>query len=168
MTSPPCVSTGTRIPCDACNRHFRSASCFENHKKRMMGWHRNKKTVCKLKRNCSVCNYPIIPREKHECYKRYCKNCNQNMPAGHLCYMVPLSDAIAPCNRVLYILYDFEATQDTRYNEKATEHVPNLVSVQQFCSQCEDVADIDQDCPQCGKCKHSFWEDQVGDLLTCL
>jgi hypothetical protein len=47
MTRPPCVSTGTRIRCVACNRHFRSASCFENHKKRMMG-SRSKKTVCEL------------------------------------------------------------------------------------------------------------------------
>jgi hypothetical protein len=58
MTSPPCVSTGTRIPCDSCNRHFRSDSCFEKHKNRMMG-RRNKKSVCELKRNCSVCSYPI-------------------------------------------------------------------------------------------------------------
>jgi hypothetical protein len=51
---------------------------------------------------------------------------------------------------------------------KRQQHVPNLVCVQQFCSQCEDNPDIDQDCPQCGKRKHSFWEDPVGDLLTYL
>jgi hypothetical protein len=82
--------------------------------------------------------------------------------------MVPLSDMVAPSNRVLYVYYDFETTQDKRYSEKATVHKPKLVCVQQFCSQCEDIADIDQDCPQCGKRKHSFWDDPVGDLLTYL
>jgi hypothetical protein len=134
----------------------------------MMGSRKNKKTVCELKKNCPACSYPIIPREKHECYKRHFKNCNQNMPVNHLCYMVALQGVVAPSNRVLYVLYDFETTQDTRYSEKATEHVPNLVCVQQFCSQCEDVADIEQDCPQCGKRNYSFWKDPVGDLLTYL
>jgi hypothetical protein len=32
MSIPPCVSTGFRIPCDDCNRHFRSQTCFDNHK----------------------------------------------------------------------------------------------------------------------------------------
>jgi hypothetical protein len=82
--------------------------------------------------------------------------------------MAPLQDLVAPSNRVLYVLYDFEMTQDTRHSEKATEHVPNLVCIKQFCSQCEDNSDIDQDCEQCGKRKHSFWEDPVGDLLTYL
>jgi hypothetical protein len=32
MASPPCVYAGVRIPCADCNRHFRSQSCFANHK----------------------------------------------------------------------------------------------------------------------------------------
>jgi len=35
MTSPPCAFEGFRIPCDECNRHFRSQNCFDNHKKRV-------------------------------------------------------------------------------------------------------------------------------------
>jgi len=32
MTSSTCVFEGIRIPCDECNRHFRSQKCFDNHK----------------------------------------------------------------------------------------------------------------------------------------
>jgi hypothetical protein len=32
MASPPCVQAGVRIPCADCKRHFRSQSCFANHK----------------------------------------------------------------------------------------------------------------------------------------
>jgi len=30
--SPPCAFSGARTHCDDCNRHFRSPSCFANHK----------------------------------------------------------------------------------------------------------------------------------------
>ena len=53
-------------------------------------------------------------------------------------------------------------------SESATLHVPNLVCVQQFCSQCDTSADIDVDCERCGKRIHSFWDDHVGDLLSYL
>ena len=49
-----------------------------------------------------------------------------------------LSDA---SDKVIYVLYDFETTQNTKYSDKATLHVPDLVCVQQFCSQCEDAED---------------------------
>jgi hypothetical protein len=29
---PPCIQDNARIPCGECNRHFRKAVCFENHK----------------------------------------------------------------------------------------------------------------------------------------
>jgi len=31
MVSPPCKYAGPRIPCELCNRHFRSQTCFDNH-----------------------------------------------------------------------------------------------------------------------------------------
>jgi hypothetical protein len=37
------------------------------------------------------------------------------------------------------------ATQDTKFSENATEHIPNLVCVQQFCSVCEMQDEIDID-----------------------
>jgi len=47
-------------------------------------------------------------------------------------------------------------------------HEPNLVRLQHFCSKCENVSDIEQDCSQCGKRIHSFWDDPVGDMLSYL
>ena len=38
----PCAFSGERIPCFACNRHFRSHTCFAKHKQRSM----NKISVC--------------------------------------------------------------------------------------------------------------------------
>jgi len=67
-------------------------------------------------------------------------------------------------DKVLYAFYDFETTQNKRYADKATLHVPNLVCVQQFCANCEDVED--GDCVRCGKGKHSFCEDTVWDRLS--
>jgi len=33
---------------------------------------------------------------------------------------------------------------------------------------CEKDRDIDADCVRCGRRKHAFWDDPVGDLLTYL
>jgi hypothetical protein len=82
--------------------------------------------------------------------------------------MEPLKNEPASCERVLYVFYDFETTEDTRINDKTSVHVPNLVCLQQFCSNCESIADIDQDCIQCGKRKHTFWVDPLGDMLSYL
>jgi hypothetical protein len=51
---------------------------------------------------------------------------------GHLCYMAPLVDFVPPSNRLLYAFYDFETTQNKRYDKKATVHVPNLVCISRF------------------------------------
>ena len=39
--------------------------------------------------------------------------------------------------------------------------------VYNLCARCEDV-EGDVDCLRCGKKRHSFWDDPVGDLLTYL
>jgi len=76
--------------------------------------------------------------------------------------MRPLKDALLPAgDKVLYVFYDFEVTQSTGYTDVAQLHVPNLVCVQQFCSQCEDEED-GVDCVRCGRRKHSFCNDPVG------
>jgi hypothetical protein len=47
--------------------------------------------------------------------------------------------------------------------------VPNLVCVQQVCTQCEEEPNIDQVCERCRRRKHTFWEaDPVGELLNYL
>jgi len=128
---------------------------------------RQKKSVCERKRCCATCGVVVSP-ENHECNKRYCLNCGQNREAGHLRYMRPLKDELpSDSSKVLYVFYDFETTQITKYSEKATLHVPDLVGVQQFCSQCEDAEDYGE-CVRCRQKKHSFWTDPVGDLLTYL
>ena len=90
-----------------------------------------------------------MSRENHECNKPFCQNCGLNREAGHLCYMRPLKDELpSDSSKVLYVFYDFETTQNTKYSEKATLLVPDLVCVQQFCSQCEDA----EDCGECVRC----------------
>ena len=71
-----------------------------------------------------------------------------------------------PANyRILYVFYHFETMQSTRYSDKVTVHVRNLVYIHQFCSKCENEEDIERDCAQCGKRKHSFWDSPFGDML---
>ena len=54
------------------------------------------------------------------------------------------------------------------YSYTTKEHVPNLVCVQQFCARCEEIEDCSVDCDRCGRRRHSFWNDPVGDLFTYL
>jgi len=82
--------------------------------------------------------------------------------------MRPLKDALPDASdKVLYVFYDFETTQNTHYSDKATLHVPDLVCFQQFCSQSEDAED-GVECVRCGQRRHTFLDDPVGDLLTYL
>jgi len=82
--------------------------------------------------------------------------------------MAPLVNELPKSDKVLFVFYEFETTQDTRISDSATLHVSNLVYLQQFCSRCEIQADIDTDFERCGRRRHSFWEDPVGDLLSHL
>jgi len=52
------------------------------------------------------------------------------------------------------------------HTDTSFEHVPNLVCVQQLSALFEDDADMDVECQKCGKRKHSFWTDPVGDLIS--
>jgi hypothetical protein len=161
MSNPPCVSDGVPIPCSDCSRHFRSHICFDNYKKRPPG--KNKKNVCEQRRCCSSCGASIARCNDHECNRPFYTKCGQNRKVEHLCYMRPLQNELPSCDNIMYVFYGFETTQDTRYSETATEHVPNLV-----CSKCEHLEDIEHHCLQCGERKLSFWEDAVGDMLTYL
>jgi hypothetical protein len=145
--SPPCEWDHARIPCDICNRHFRNATCFANHKRIKIS---GQKTVCEAKRQCLTCGALIS--EGHECYKTYCSNCSKLREVGHLCYMAPLVDRVPSSDRVLYVFYDFETTQNTACSETSSAylHVPNLVCVQQFCAACENEPDIHVRCVRCG------------------
>jgi hypothetical protein len=82
--------------------------------------------------------------------------------------MQPLKNELPRSDNVLFVFYDFETTQHTKVSENGTEHIPNLVCVQQFCSVCEIQDDIDIDYERCGKRRHLFFDDAVGDLLSYL
>ena len=94
--------------------------------------------------------------------------CTANREVGHLCYMQPLKNVLPSSDGVLYVFYDFETTQNTRYSDTAKERVLNLVCIQQFCSRCEGIETCERECERCGVRKHAFWEDPVGDLLAYL
>jgi len=56
--------------------------------------------------------------------------------------MRPLKDVLSNEGyKLLYVFYDFETTQNTRYSDNATLQLPDLVCVQQFRSHCEDKED---------------------------
>ena len=78
--------------------------------------------------------------------------------------MKPLKNELRRSEDVLFVFYDFETTQDTKFSDKANVHIPMLVCLQQFCTTCEMQDDIDTDCEHCGRRRHSFFEDPVGDL----
>jgi len=82
--------------------------------------------------------------------------------------MQPLKDEVPIADNVLFVFYDFETTQDTKISETAELHVPILVCLQQFFTACEMQNDYEEDCARCGKRRHSFFEDPVGDLLSYL
>jgi hypothetical protein len=88
MLRPPCISTGIRMPCHLCNRHFKSQTCFDNHKRKTQG---KRKGACELRKCCATC-VAMITRNTHECHKRFCATCKENKEAGHLSYMRPLVD----------------------------------------------------------------------------
>jgi hypothetical protein len=67
--------------------------------------------------------------------------------------MQPLKNALPPSNRMVYVFYDFEMTQNTRYSDTATVYVPNQVCIQYFL-RCEISDDVRKDCVQCGKRQH--------------
>jgi len=119
MTCPPCAYVGVRIPCVECNRHFRSQSFYDNHKKQQIGADRKGKTVCEQKKSCGMCG-AFITEKRHDCNKRWCDNCGVNKEIGHLCFMRPLLKKLPVSDTVLFVFYDFETTQDTKYSDSAT------------------------------------------------
>ena len=57
-----CAFGCIRIPCEECNIHFRTRTCFDNHKRRTA----KKGSVCERNRRCGTCGVLVTP-EKHEC-----------------------------------------------------------------------------------------------------
>jgi hypothetical protein len=163
MSTPSCALSEVRIPCASCNRTFISQACFDRHRTNKM----KGKTVCEKKRNCSNCGTTLTSK-KHECYKFYCKNCMNNEQIVHLCYMRPLVNELTRSDNVRFVFYDFETTQNTRYSDSATEHVPFLVCVQQFCKVCETLDYTDDNSERCGKRKRLLRGPRGRPANTCV
>ena len=125
MASSPCVSTGIRIPCVDCDRHFRSQEYFANHKKR----NGNKKPVCEGKRTVEHAANSSC-RAKNTNAANSFATCASRGEVGHLCYTQPLKTVLPPSEGVLYVFYNFETTQNTRYSDTGKVHVHNLVCIQ--------------------------------------
>ena len=143
---PLCIQDNARIPLDECNRYFRKATCFENHKRLKISG----KTVCEVKRRCEC---GAVEERYHECYKRYCSQYLKKRDLGHRCYISPLSDRASCSDKVLFVFYDFETTQNTKCSDNSFQHVPNLMCVQQICALCEGDPNVHVDCRRCGKRK---------------
>jgi len=80
--------------------------------------------------------------------------------------MRPLNNALPPAgDKVFYVFYDFETSQNTEYADEAKLHVPKLFCLQQFCSRCEDAEDA-RDCVRSGTKRLAFWQEPVGELLS--
>ena len=72
---------------------------------------------------CNVCK----TRKKHEYFKTFCPNCNNNMEINHLSYMQPLKNELPSADDVLFVFYDFETSQDMKISETVRVHDPILV-----------------------------------------
>ena len=108
---------------------------------------RERQYVSKRRTAQKVCSL-LDPRHKHDCFKPFCDHCLQNRETGRLCYMRILVNELPRSDNVLFVFYDFETTQDTKFSDSATEHIPNLVCLQQFCTRCETQPDISVDCEE--------------------
>jgi len=118
------------------------------------------------RKNCANCGILLDPEHKHECFEPFCNQCQQNKEIGHLYYVIPLVNELPKSDDILFVFYDFETTQDTKFSDSATEHIPNVVCNQQYCLHCEMQPDVSVDCKRCGKRRHSFYDDSVGDFLS--
>jgi hypothetical protein len=94
---------------------------------------------------------------------------NQKRDVGHVSIIRPLKDLLpSNANNVLYVFYNFETTQNLTYSDTAKEHVPNFVRVKRFWSRGEKMENFIIDCKRCGRRRHYYWNDPVGDHLTYL
>jgi hypothetical protein len=122
LTGPPCVSAGVRIPCDECQTLQEPNVIIKTS-----DW-KPTKSVCKRKRCCGTCG--VISQAKIVSVTDGTAKTVIKTEIGHLSYMRSLRNELPTSDRVLYVFYDFETTQNTRYSEMV--HVPNFVCVQQL------------------------------------
>jgi len=162
MVRPPFAFSAVRIPCAQCNRHFRSQAGFKNNNQITS----KNKSICERKRSCGTCGV-LKSSNKHECSKRYCDTCKQNREVGHLCYMRSLKD----------VLPAKQTRQCTYFMILRTPKISCIPTRRKLMCPTSSVTNSSvrgvrrwmmTDCERCGKRRHSFCDDPVGDLLTYL
>ncbi|KAK5638665.1 hypothetical protein RI129_012960 [Pyrocoelia pectoralis] len=145
--SPPC-DRDQFIKCPDCRRYFVSKTCFDNHKTLTS---RESKTICEKIFKCETC-YKVVDvgsRRTHICNTSYCKCCNKNRSIGHLCYM-PIDTSFPKLKDFLFIFYDLECTQDTKFSDSQSLHEPNVCVFNQRCDVCIDEPLEKIVCIKCG------------------
>jgi len=116
--------------CATCNLWFLSEICFQNHLT-----HKVKcKLVCQWREVCRNCSFTVTGDYKHECFKRFCNNCNKNQPSGHFCYVTPLKQGKLT-NSFMYVFFDTGCTQVFEKHHGSFEHIPKLICAKQMCSK---------------------------------
>jgi hypothetical protein len=143
--TPPCTKDRTKY-CRTCNRYFLSKKCFQNHLTLKV----KSKLVCQWKQVCPNCSYLVKGDAKHECNKRFCYYCNKKQPSDHFCYVATLTPSKLS-DKYMYVFFDTKCTQDLTRNDGTFGHIPNLICVQQMCSECQSMNDMETDCEQCRK-----------------
>ena len=127
--TPPCTKDRKKY-CSTCNRWFLSEKCFHYHVAvKVKG-----KLVCKWRQVCRNCSFRVTSDSKHECFKRFCTYCYKNQPSGHFWYMAQLKPSKLT-DRVFYVFFDTECTQDLEWHDGSFEHIPNLICALQMCSK---------------------------------
>ncbi|CAH0556585.1 unnamed protein product [Brassicogethes aeneus] len=161
-STPPCTSEVEEITCEDCHRTFKGIACLNTHKDKL----------CSKLHRCLTCLNSYWTKDNHKCGYKYCPTCLCVKPVRHNCYMQPnrISDKVKKSLETdfLFVFYDFECMQEKELSSNIFLHEPNLCVVQQVCSNCITVDNIDLDCNKCGKRKHIFSEDPVGSLLNFL
>jgi hypothetical protein len=98
---------------------------------------------------------------------KFCSNCNRKTHFGHFCYVAPLK-ATKLSEKIMYIFFDTECTQDLEELDESFEHVPILICAQQMFSKCVSMDDTYIDCKQCGPRTHEFCQDNVCKFIDYL
>ena len=162
MARTPCAFSAVRIHCTECYRYFSSRACFANHQQSTS----NKKSIFERLRCCATCGV-LMRSKKHEFSKRYCEIFKQNREVGHLCYMRSLKD----------VLPAKQTRQCTYFMILRTPKISCIPTRRKLMCPTSSVTNSSvrgvrrwmmTDCERCGKRRHSFCDDPVGDLLTYL
>ena len=128
-TTPPCTKDETMY-CGACKRWYLSEKCFQNHLVlKVKG-----KLLCQWRQVCRNCKFFVTSNNKHECFKKFCTNCNKLQPSGYFCYVAPLKPSKLT-DMFLYVFFHTECTQYLESCHGSFKHVRNLICAQQMSSK---------------------------------